>query len=155
MNLRCWVVVLLAAMAVLGCTTPISVELPAVGTSKATDEDQILRVLDDVHRGMESQRIFRVLAHVSQSYRDAEGRDYKGIQKYLGTVFEQYREIRITRVQPNIVIRSNRALAVETFGTSAVPADSDGRSLNLQGQVNVYLEKIDGTWKVIEWGPIR
>jgi hypothetical protein len=145
----------LVMVAVSGCRGTAPVEIPGITGPKLTDEEQILSVLDDVHRGMESRRIFKVLAHVSRSYRDAEGRDYEAIQLYLNTLFKRYRELNITRVRPKIVVQGTRARATETFGTIAVPFDPDDREIDLHGQVDVYLEKIGDTWQITEWGSIR
>ncbi|HNR36974.1 MAG TPA: hypothetical protein PKO36_17500, partial [Candidatus Hydrogenedentes bacterium] len=97
-----------------------------------------------------------VLAHVSRSYHDAEGRDYAGLQEYLNEIFRKYRTIRITRVVPRITIEANgRAKAVETFGTVAEPVDPRVEPpINMQGQVVVYLTKTDGQWRIVEWGNI-
>ncbi len=123
---------------------------------RLTDEEQIATVMDDVAQGMQSRRIFKVLAHVSRSYHDAEGRDYAGLQEYLNEIFRKYRTIRITRVVPRITIEANgRAKAVETFGTVAEPVDPRVEPpINMQGQVVVYLTKTDGQWRIVEWGNI-
>jgi len=118
-----------------------------------SDEEQIVRVLDDVHRGMQSRKIYKVLAHVSRTYADAEGRDYNGMQVYLNDLFKSYKEISITRVQPQVYVEGNRARAVETFGTRAEPFNAnENPPMILQGQMNVYLEKSGSTWQIVEWG---
>jgi hypothetical protein len=124
-------------------------DLPLLG---ASDEERVAAVLENVRRGMEQRRIYQVLAHVSPNYVDDEGRDYEDIRAYLAYVFENYSEIAIHRVQPRIVVRGNRARAVETFGTRAEPADPDRLPLDVQGQVLVDLVKEDGAWRIIEWG---
>jgi len=123
---------------------------------RPTDEEQIASMMDDVAQGMQSRRIFKVLAHVSHAYHDAEGRDYEKLEEYLNEVFRKYRTIRITRVVPRITIEEGtRARAVETFGTVAEPLDPKLEPpVNLQGQVVVNLVKIDGEWRIVEWGSI-
>lgn len=120
-----------------------------------SDEEQIARVLDDVHQGMEAQQIFKVLAHVSRNYRDAEGRDYKAIEAYLNHIFKKYRTIRITRVVPRILVQGSQARAVETFGTVAEPQNPAAEPpVNVQGQVTVSLEKSSGQWLITEWSSL-
>lgn len=120
---------------------------------KESDEELIARILVDVHNAMEAERIYTVLAHVSRSYRDTEDRDYAAIEAYLGDLFERYRNIRIFRARPRIFVQGNEARALETFGTRAAPASgSSDVPIDVQGQVTVYLVKVDNTWKIIEWG---
>ncbi len=151
----------MAAVAVLaGCPTselPFSVpEIPGIISPAMSNEEQVATVLDDVQRGMETRRIYQVLAHVSKNYKDQEGRNYEGIQAYLNRFFREYREIRITRTPPRIQVQGNWARAVETFGTRAKPENPDfGLGLNIQGQVTVNLEKVGDTWQITEWGPLQ
>lgn len=123
--------------------------------SKLSDEEQIAWVLDDVHRGLESRKIYKVLAHVSHSYMDQEGRDYEAIQAYISHIAKNYVEIHISRVRPRILVDVDRARALESFGTIAKPLDPRRNPpINLTGQVEVFLERVAGTWKIVEWGPI-
>jgi len=147
---------LLAIVIVTGlaaCQTS-QVSIPMIG-SKLSDSEQIAFVLDDAHRGMETRRIYKVMAHVSRSYRDQEGRDYESMQAYLTDFFDRYPDIRITRARPRIIIRGNQAEAIETFGTRAEASDESDIDIHLQGQVTVYLRKENGVWKIVEWGPLQ
>jgi hypothetical protein len=155
--------VVLAAPAMLigGCKTTNLAEIPAVQKiGQATglqpsDEEQIAVVLEDVCRGMQNRQVFKVLAHVSRGYHDAEGRDYEGIQRYLDELFKKYREIRITRVTPRISVDADHARAIETFGTVAEPQDPTREPpINLQGQVAVDLVKVQSRWQIVQWGRI-
>lgn len=120
-----------------------------------SDEEQITAVLDDVHRGMQQRQIYKVLAHVSPNYYDAEGRDYAAIERYLVEVFRSYRSVQIRRVNPRVAVYGTTARAVETFGASAEPNDpAVDPPVNVQGQVTVSLEKLGGEWKIVEWGSI-
>lgn len=151
---RLLILVLLVAVCAAGCNT-VDVGLPMLG-GKATDEEQIAALLNDVHKGMESRRIYKVLAHVSSNYYDGAGRDHEAIREYLSEIMRKYREIRITRTRPRIVVHGARARAFEAFGTIAEPFDmTDDPPLNLQGQVSVYLEKENGVWKIVEWGELH
>jgi hypothetical protein len=146
----------LTAFAVTGCNTGIPVDIPGLSGSRVPDRQQIVRVLDDVANAMESRRIYRVLAHVSQNYQDREGRNYDGIQAYLNTVFRRYRFIEITRVPPDIVVQGDRARALETFGSRATPFDANEHPpLDLDGNVVVHLVRQDNTWKIVEWAAVQ
>lgn len=146
----------LAFLPLLGatCSNRLGVELPLIGPGP-DDEAQIEAVLEDVQRGLHTRRIYKVLAHVSRSYKDEAGRDYAGIEQYLNDLFKNYREIRVTRARPQLFISGDRARVVETFGTRAEPFDSSNYPpIDLHGQVNVYLERSDAGWKIIEWGRV-
>ncbi|GMU93882.1 MAG: hypothetical protein AMXMBFR4_29400 [Candidatus Hydrogenedentota bacterium] len=144
-----------AGAAFSGCLKEIPVDIPLITQPRLSDEEQIVSVLDDVNRGLKSRRIYRVLAHVSRTYRDDEGRDYAALQDYLNELFRNYKQIDVTRVRPRVIVQGDRARAVETFGTRAEPYNSNAyRPIDLHGQMNVYFEKIDGDWKIVEWGRI-
>jgi hypothetical protein len=144
----------LAALVLQACATGLP-EIPGLSSGRYSDEQLIAAVLDDVHAGMESKRIYKVLAHVSQSYLDEQGRDHQQIREYLSEIMSRYRLIRITRARPKILVQGDRARALETFGTIAEPHNaSETPSLHLQGHVSVFLERIEGKWKIVEWGGI-
>lgn len=145
---------LLASIAVIGGCPEEIPEIPIINP-KLPDQEQILRILDEVWRGMESQRIYQIMAHVSKSYQDRDGRDYDAIAAYLNKTFEEYRSIKIARVKPRIIVQGNQARAVETFGTIAKPDPrSEYPPIDLHGQVTVFFEKVDGRWFIVEWGSI-
>ena len=131
------------------------VSLPGFPLGKVSEEERVAQVLEDVRNGMESRRVYQVLAHVSPNYRDSEGRDYAAIREYLATVMSNYREFRIVRTPPKIRVQGNQARAVESFGTTAEPVNANQYPpINLQGQMAVLLEKYQGAWKIVEWGPL-
>ncbi len=147
---------LLVASLLAGCeSTPI---LPPVLSGlgpqpRISDQAQITAILEDVHAGMQGKRIYKVLAHVSHNYLDRAGRDHAGIRSYLQGIMKRYRTIRITRARPRILIHGDRARAMESFGTIAEPYNmANDASINIQGQVSVYLERVEGAWKIVEWG---
>lgn len=147
-------IAVLMIMISAGCgTTPAN--LASITGTRESDHTVVARVLDDVHRGMETRRIYKVLAHVSPGYKDAEGRDYKAIQSYLADFFDRYREIRITRANPRLRIEGDRAQALETFGTRAEALNDGDISINVQGEVVVSLRRENGEWKITEWGELR
>lgn len=146
-----FVPVLLVVLA--GCSGGPKLEIPGFG-SKETEEEKIAKILDDVQMGMETKKVYKVMAHVSANYLDQEGRDYEGIRKYLNDIMKNYREIVIRRSNPTIVIEGDRARAVDPFGTRAEPDNSRVPPLNIQGQVSVYFEREEGKWKIVEWGSI-
>jgi len=151
---QAWIVIIALAALATGCGESLP-QIPGLG-GRASDEEQIATVLNDVQRGMEARKIYKVLAHVSRNYLDEEGRDYEAIREYLSGIVKAYREIRITRTSPKILVQGDRARAIESFGTVAEPADQDETpAINLQGQVAVYLERVDGAWQIVEWGPIH
>ena len=159
MKAICIAAVLAASMPGFGCASDIplvSDTLSSLSLTRETDDEAIARVLDDVHRGMETKRIYRVLAHVSRTYRDAEGRDYGAMEMYLNDLFRRYRDIRIDRGRPRIVVQGDKARVIEAFGSTGDPLPgSADLPLNIQGQVSVYMEKIGGAWQIVEWGNLN
>ncbi|MBI4560281.1 MAG: hypothetical protein HY706_22055 [Candidatus Hydrogenedentes bacterium] len=146
----------LAVLTVVGCIRDLPVTLPGISSSEKSDEEQIAAVLDDVQRGMQTRRIYKVIAYVSRNYHDADGRDFAAVQAYLSSIFKKYRSIKIERVPPTVAVQGNRARAVETFGTNAQPEDATvDPPIHLQGQVAVYFEKAGGAWQIVEWGNVQ
>jgi hypothetical protein len=150
---------ILAAACAGGCASiDVPLELPISmnrAPAGASDEQHILWVLADVEEGIESQRVYKVLAHVSKRYRDAEGRDYEDIQKYVNRLFKTYWDLRITRSRPRVTVRGARARVVEGFETQGRPTDPNDEALYLHGQITVFLEKQGDAWKIIEWGALQ
>ena len=152
---------LLAAAACLLClqacqTADFPINLPGLSGGGASEEEKVAKVLEDVRNGMESKRVYQVLAHVSPNYHDRDGRDYKAIREYLSTVMGNYREFRIVRTPPKIRVQGNQARAIESFGTTAEPVNANQYPpIDLQGQMAVLLEKDQGAWKITEWGPLN
>lgn len=140
-----------------GCGST-GVQMPTlsdISLQRTPDDVQIATLLQDVHNGMETRRIFKVLAHVSRNYRDQAGRDYNGMQAYLQDFFERYRDISITRAKTQIQVQGDQARALETFGTRARAANpNQDIDIHLQGQVTVNLERVEGQWKIVEWGSL-
>lgn len=153
-----WAMLLLPVgiLACAGCQQALPVDIPGLPGSHLTDEEQIALVLDDVQTGMQTGKIYKILAHLSQSYHDDEGRDFEAMRDYISEILRAYREIKITRAPPRIVVQGERARAMETFGTVAEPLNpAEYPPINLQGQVPVYLERVSGTWYITEWGSLR
>ncbi len=149
---------LVATLGILlsACGGDLPVEIPGLSGDRMTDEEQIIAVLDDFKRGLETRKIYKVLAHISRNYTDNDGRDYNGVQVLLGDFLKNYRRIKVTRVRPRITVQDTRARSVETFGLRAQPLNPDANSfVDINGQVNVYLEKVDGAWKIAEWTPVQ
>lgn len=147
--------VLLLALGVLlaGCAGGAKIDIPGF-SGKATDEEQIAKVLNDVHLGMETKKVGRIMRHVSANYLDVEGRDADGIRSYLNHIMNNYREIQINRSTPRIVVQGDRARVIEVFGTRGDSGNSQTPPVTLQGQASVYLERTDEGWKIVEWGSI-
>lgn len=143
--------ILLAVVAV-GCDQELPVDIPGLGGQKMSDEEQIAAVLNDVQQGFESQRIYKVLAHLSRDYRDETGQDYEAVRNFLTDRMKKYREIRITRTRPKILVQGDTARALETFGAVGKPINPvDTPALNLQGQIAVYLEHVGNEWLITGW----
>lgn len=144
---------LLCALAAAGCQTRV----PIPGLSgKASDEERVAKVLDDVHRAVEAGKVDRAMSHISPSYQDAEGRNRDALRDYLSVIRRSYRNVRITRSAPRVFVEGDRARVLEAFGTLADSADlATAPPVNLQGQVIVYFAREEGDWKIVEWGLLQ
>lgn len=131
----------------------VNLNIPGL-SQQATDEEQIVKVLNAVQVGMETRKVGKIMAHVSPNYLDQEGRDYEGIRKYLNHIMSNYRDIDINRSAPRIAVQGDRARVLEAFGTLGAPGNPRTPPVTLQGQVSVYLERTDKGWKIVEWGAI-
>lgn len=144
------------AICVVACQSQLPMDLSQIASLKVSDEEKIALVLQEVQRGMESRRIYQVLAHVSRNYRDREGRDYSALSRDLNTLIQNYRDIRIRRAAPNIQVQGDRARVIDTFGASAEAVDPlQNPPINVQGQVSILLERVGNSWQILEWGPIN
>ena len=147
---------LVCVCCVAGCDRPLGLDVPSITGRKISDQEAIAVVLDDVHRGLQTSRIYKVMAHLSPRYHDECGRDRQAVQAYLNDFFKRYRDIWIMRVRPEIALMGERARVIETFGATAEPVNRDvDAPINSQGQVMIYLEKVGGDWKIVEWREVR
>ncbi len=136
-----------------GNTKIAGIALPGLPGMKSNDDAQILAVLSEVQKGMETRRISKIIPHISVDYYDRQGRDYDAIIAYLKEVMKQYRDINLTRGNPRLAVQGNRARVVDVFSMRAQPT-LKGLPVNLQGQVMIYFEKQDNQWKIVEWSPL-
>jgi hypothetical protein len=147
-----YVMVIALGVLLVGCAGGgVNLDIPGL-PGKASDEEQIASLLEDVHLGMETRKVNKIMRHVSPTYLDEEGRDVEGIRDYLDRIMDNYRKIRIDRSTPQILVEGDRARVIESFGTIADPGNFQTPPVSLQGQVAVYLERTDGGWKIVEWG---
>lgn len=138
-----------------GCPKSLGIDIPLL-TPKTSDESQILELMNNVHRDMQARRTNRLMTYLSEDYLDSQGRDYAAMREYLVAFFGRYRSIEITRVPPKLKIDGDTAVATETFGTQARPFDpNENPVINLHGQMDVYLHREDGVWRIVEWGQVR
>ncbi len=145
---KLWLLGLLVGMAGLQACRP-SMELPRLPFSQMSDEEQIALVLAEVEQGFERRRANRVLAHISRHYKDETGLDYEAVSHLLNDRLRQYREIRITRMQPQIRVDGDHAQVIETLGAAAQPADPVATPpFDVQGSIVVYLERHADTWQI-------
>lgn len=148
------------ALALGGCPDAVSTlelpSIPGVTTGRVDERDRVMQVLDDIHRGIEQRRVYKVLAHLSRTYFDEEGRDYDTMRSLVTMWLNDYRDIRVTRPRPRVVVQGDRARAVETFGLQAEPTNpNDERLVALQGQVTIHLERMGTTWQVVSMSPVQ
>lgn len=141
---------------VVGCAARVPPGLSRFVGGGMSDEEQVAYVLEEVQRGIENRRVFQVLAHVSPTYRDRLGRDYNALRDDVVHLLRNYRNIRITRTPPRILVQGDQARVLDTFGTIADSVDPlQYPPVNLHGQVVLLMERFGDKWQIVEWGPIN
>lgn len=142
--------VLAATLALLlaGCATDGMPSLPLPGQSETSQRREIARVLEDLHDGVDGKKIFKVMANISPSYRDEEGRNKAGVQQALKDFFGQYRRIRVTRTNPRLQFEGAEAVATESIGLIAEPFQVEQAELNWYGEVKIWLRRSGGSWEI-------
>lgn len=151
-----YVLVVVGGAACWGCQTPLAFEAPSLSLTGLTDEEQITQILSDVQQGMQTKRMYRVVAHLSRNYRDDQGRDYDTMRRYLDDLFEDYRTVIVRRVRPRVVVQGDEAVAVDTFATIAEPMDpTKTPPIDVQGEVSAFFRRENGEWKIVKWSPLH
>lgn len=113
---------------------------------------EIEAILAEVQWGMQERRKSRVLTHVSRNYRDPAGRSYTDLYAYLDEIFSRYRNIRIQRNRPRILVLGDHAHSIERFTTTAEPTNPQADPpLELEREVMALFRRQDGTWKITSW----
>lgn len=120
------------------------------GGEAASDEMQIRSVLDRLRDDIDHRRLQRVLAAVSDSYKDDAGRDFNAVREMLTAYFRDYRDVRITRTPPKLTISRDEARSVETLAVSGEPGSGKVPAFSFQGNVAVTLRRVEDTWQVIK-----
>ena len=135
-----YVIVIGLGVLLAGCAGGgVNFDIPGLA-GKPSDEEQIGKVLEDVHLGMETRKVSKIMRHVSPNYLDEEGRDLEGIRDYLDRIMNNYREIAISRSAPRILVEGDRARVIESFGTTGDPGNFQTPPVTLQGQVAALLK---------------
>lgn len=125
---------------------------PPIPGGRVGAEAQIEAVLAEVQWGMQERRKARVLTHVSRNYRDPAGRSYEDLYAYLDQIFSRYRNIRIQRSRPRILVLGDYAHSVERFTTTAEPTNPErDPRLDTDGEVMAHFRREGGAWKITSW----
>lgn len=146
--------VLVVVLTVAGCATE-DLRLdwrPPIPGGRIGAEAEIEAILAEVQWGMQERRKPRVLTHVSRNYGDPAGRSYADLYAYFDQIFSRYRNIRIQRSRPRILVLGDYAHSIERFTTTAEPTNPDLHPpLNIDGEVMALLRREGGTWKITSW----
>ena len=144
----CCVAIAIAMAA--GCASGPPKPAPGADASAASDEQQIRAVLERLRDDIDHRRLPRVLAAVSDKYKDDDGRDFEAVRALLSGYFRDYRDIRITRTPPKLTISRDEARSIETLGIAGEPGSGKVPPLTFQGNVSVTLRRVEDTWQVIK-----
>lgn len=146
-----YVSVFCAAIAIAiaaGCASGPPKPVPQAGKESLSDEQVIRAVLDRLRDDIDHRRLQRVLAAVSDNYKDDAGRDFEAVRAILTQNFRDFRDIRITRTPPKLTINKDEARSIETLGISGEPGSNKVSPLTFQGNVSVTLRRVEDTWQV-------
>lgn len=150
MRFALWVAL---ACLVAGCATSSGTSLPLLSQTADAKRQEIARVLDEVHQGLERKKIFAVLAHLSPRYADEDGRTQADARDTLKEFFSQWRTLRVTRTNPRLRVEARQAVALESIGVIAEPFDVEASPWNWFGEVRISLEQDDsGEWVITRVG---
>lgn len=140
----------LAVVFTVGCASQLGQSIPILpGNAPEVQRQEIARVLDEVHQGLEKKKIFAVLGNVSAAYADEAGRNQDRVREELREFFSSWRTVRVTRTNPRLKVEGNEALALEAIGVIAEPLRVDGSPLNWFGEVRIALRRdADGKWMI-------
>ncbi len=144
----CCIAIAIATAA--GCASGPPKPAPGADSSTASDEQQIRAVLERLRDDIDHRRLPRVLAAVSDKYKDDAGRDYEAVRALLSGYFSDYRDINITRTPPQLTISRDEARSIETLGIAGEPRGGKVPPLTFQGRVSVNLRRVEDTWQVIK-----
>jgi len=122
---------------------------------RTPDEVQIRNAIDTMVRAVETRDNRAFLAHVSEGYRDHEGRDRNGLRQMLLANFMQNQNIRIFVTGTTVTLRDGRAeVQLNAQLTSGEQLVADRRFGSYR--VRSLWQRQDGDWRLYhaEWEPL-
>lgn len=122
---------------------------------RTPDEVQIRNAIDTMVRAVETRDNRAFLAHVSEGYRDHEGRDRNGLRQMLLANFMQNQNIRIFVTGTTVTLRDGRAeVQLNAQLTSGEQLIADRRFGSYR--VRSLWQRQDGDWRLYhaEWEPL-
>lgn len=139
-----------AALCLAGCASaPRQPEpKPAAPAHPATQEEQIATIFNHLEDDIAHRRLPRVLAVISDAYKDDSGRDFAAVKQLLSAAFRDYREIHVTRTPPKFTTQGNEVRAIETLGVIGEPESGKVPPFNFQGNVSITLRRVEDTWQI-------
>lgn len=120
----------------------------APSAGPATVEEQISTIFDHLQDDISHRRLPRVLAVVSDAYKDDAGRDINAVKQFLSAAFRDYREIHVTRTPPKFTVQGNEVRAIETLGVIGEPESGKVPPFSFQGNVAITLRRVEDTWQI-------
>jgi len=122
---------------------------------RTPDEVQIRNAIDTMVRAVETRDNRAFLTHVSEGYRDHEGRDRNGLRQMLLANFMQNQNIRIFVTGTTVTLRDGRAeVQLNAQLTSGEQLIADRRFGSYR--VRSLWQRQDGDWRLYhaEWEPL-
>lgn len=144
-----WVAIVALVAAFSGCTSGNLGGITLLSQTEDAQRRAIAKVLNDLHDGVDGQKIFKIMANVSPAYKDEAGRGRAEVQQTLKDFFAQHRRIRVTRTNPRLQMEGEQAVALESIGLIAEPLRVEQAETNWIGEVKIWLARgTSGNWEV-------
>jgi len=120
-------------------------------THPPSDRDQILRLLDQVKEGVETNDVPKVMSCISQDYRDRYDLRKRDLtQLAFSVLYQQKGRFTLSMQPPAIEINGTLArvdLAAVTI--SVAPKEGGASQMLYQGPIVAQLHKEDGDWRIV------
>ncbi len=80
-----------------------------------------------------------------------EGTYIQYLDHHLGPELGHFKEFKFNNYKVNVQVKGNMAVAYETYTYKIVTGGENSQTIERKGVATSVLEKIDGTWKILQY----
>lgn len=134
----------------------ISLHLSACSSDKGSPEQKIRDLLTSMEQGLEQRSVSQIMDHISDNYRDADGRLKQELKSYSQLQILRNQNIHIfTRIK-SIEVNENKATASLSLAMTSKTVDLSIEQNRLNADsytASITLNEESGTWKItsVKW----